>query len=145
MKDFIREWSTLDKTSFPLQYDYKERTKTEARKVLDKSLFLTIEATPDFIYCLRKRIPETQIEKIKNDYIQKNPLPQNMDELYEGWGCLRIININRQTCDCSNFFKYGYCKHIIALKVMSKELDDPIIKPLKKPGRKPKMTKALQK
>jgi len=48
------------------------------------------------------------------------------------------------SCDCCDYYKYKYCKHIIALNLQNGRLTDPEIEKKKKRGRKSKITKALQ-
>jgi len=118
MKDFVREWSTLEKTSFPIQYNYKERVRNQAKILVETESILKIEEMPGFLFCLRKRLAKDQKDIVLEKFTKRKHLPANAEELHEGWGCLRVINTLHQTCDCGNFQKYGYCKHIIALKII---------------------------
>ena len=77
--------------------------------------------------------------------ISRQGLPQSVEELFSSWGQFRTINSEEKTCDCCYYFKYGYCKHVLALMMIKGELKDPVLKKKNKPGRKPQIKKALVK
>ena len=47
--------------------------------------------------------------------------------------------------NCSEFYKYNYCKHILAEQIFDGALVDPTIKEIKKRGRKTNVSKSLEK
>ena len=144
MKDFLREWSMVEKSSFPLQVELSNKAKKQAENIITNASFLESKKTRGFLYCTRKGIEIDELEMALERYVSRKPLPINADDLFENWGYFRTINIIEKTCDCVDFFKYSYCKHVIALMMMTGELEDPSIKEKKKVGRKPHITKALQ-
>lgn len=145
-KDFVREWSTQEKTTFPLNLEYSTKVKKQALEIVDNAFFLESRNSVGFLYCTRKGVDtDEDVQEILEKHLLRNPLPDNADELFEYWGYFRTINVIHQTCDCAEFSKRNYCKHIIALKILSGEFQDPDIKEKKKKGRKPHITKALEK
>ena len=144
MQLFVQEWSIQEKTTFPAQVQIDNKTKNEGELIAKDKKFIESARTPHLLYYPRKGIEsETSADTLKL-LLDRKELPSNMEELFDGWFNFRIINKEEKTCDCANFYKNGYCKHIVGLKVQTGELSDPEIKQKKKPGRKAQITKALQ-
>lgn len=145
LKDFLREYSTLDKTKFPEEIEYDEKIKQLAIKLIQDNKYLESDKKPGFLYFPRKGINIEGLEEMLEIRIKRKGLPKNIDELFKAWGHFRTLNVDDEICDCCYYFKYGYCKHVLALKHLKGELQDTELKKKKKPGRKPLITKALQK
>jgi len=99
---------------------------------------------PQYLYFIRKRRKiekEDLMEKLKL-HISRPLNPKTLTDLFRNY--FRAFNIETKVCDCSDFFKYGYCKHYLAYKEI-KAKQEPLLKPQKKKGRKPKNTGAWNK
>jgi len=143
IQDFLREWSTLEKTSFSLQVEYKKCIIKEAEKIVKENAFLSSPLTPNCLYYPRKGIPANLIETNLQHHLNREILPANIDDLFKNFGNFRTINKELKSCDCSSYHKYKYCKHLIAIMIVDEELHDPEIKEKKKRGRKKFITTAL--
>jgi hypothetical protein len=145
MKDFICEWSIQEKTSFPSQVNYKAAIRKAAEERAKDENFYYSEQSPDLLYYPRKGIDKIVLNRALEQLLLRKNIPQNLDEFYQGWCYFRVINVSMNQCDCADFYKYGYCKHLLALKMLDGELADPQIKEKKKRGRRALITKALMK
>jgi len=145
MKDFIREWSLQEKTVFPINVEFLVSIKKSAEMRAKEENFMYHDETPDLLYYPRKGVSIENLKVALASLIQRNTIPANLEELYQGWCYFRIIDPIRSICDCGQFYKYGYCKHTIAVQIFEGILADPEIKEKKKRGRKANITKALQK
>jgi len=76
-------------------------------------------------------------------HISKDKVINTMEEYFNAYSKFRTVNVLTQTCDCGNFAKFSFCKHLIATKILNGDLKEPEIKPKGKPGRKPYITKTL--
>ena len=127
MSLFIQEWSIVEKTSFPNQILTDSKTRKEGEELLKKR-FLESDRTPHLLYYPRKGIEESDLNSTLLLLLERKELPSCMNELFDGWFNFRIIDKQKKTCDCAQFFKSNYCKHIVALKIINGELSDPEIK-----------------
>jgi len=144
MKLFVQEWSTAEKTSFPYQPTYLAKMVAEADKISKENSFLSSDNTPNWIYYPRKGISKEVISKGLQKLLGREHIPQDIDSLHEGWCYLRSINKSLYTCDCADFYKYNYCKHSLAIRLIDGELQNPKLKEKKARGRKANITKALE-
>lgn len=145
MKDFIREWSIQEKTKFPYMVAHLSSIKKAAEKSAQEDPFIYHNLTPNVLYYPRKGIPKDELEEALKSLFKRGIIPQSFKELHEGWCYYRTINPIQNQCDCAEFYKYNYCKHILAIQILDGQLADPEIKEKKKRGRKSNITKALQK
>ncbi len=145
IRDFLREWSTIEKTSFPMRPAYKNKMKIQAKNIAQNETFLKLEQTPQLLYFFRKGIEIKKTQLLLQKVLTRKLLPKNINELFEGWGIFRTFNVLQNTCDCSDFCKYNYCKHFLAMKILNEELNEPEINSQKKRGRKKQISKALEK
>ena len=145
MKDFIREWSIQEKTKFPYRVEHLTAIKKAAEKIAQEDPFIYYNSTPNALHYPRKGIPKEELEEALKSLIKRGAIPNFFKELHEGLYYFRIINPIQNQCDCSEFYKYNYCKHSLAIQILDGALVDPDIKEKKKRGRKSNITKALQK
>lgn len=143
MKDFVTEWSTLEKIKFPSTLNYSEKIKTQGSLLLKENGLITHRNTPNLLYCPRKGIEKTSINMALRNLLQRKEFPATLDELFKGWINFRTLDKRTKSCNCAEFYKSSYCKHLIALKIKNKELADPDIKAKNKRGRKGLISKAL--
>ena len=150
MQEFLREFSTLEKSNFPSQPLMKDKIRKagiELSKDEDKK-FLEYNNDQTKLYYPRKgfqNLPvETLIRRLHIFIQNKDTLSQDINQLFEHKQYFRTINMINKTCSCSNFAKYGYCKHIICLKILDGELEDPIYQARRRPGRRARITSALR-
>ena len=149
MKDFLREYSTLDKTEFKDSVQYSAKHLEQSKKILEDAQGVMFEDKNKNLYYfarkgmmkLEKGILLVALEKHMNCI----EVPKSIAQHHESKMYFRTVNFDTKTCDCTNFYKYSYCKHILMLKIMKGELADPFIMEKGKPGRKSKFSKALKK
>jgi len=144
MKEFIQEWSTVDKTSFPFQPTPSSKViqAAEERAAIEK--FFLSDQTPNLLYYPRKGVPKETLVIALNKLLGRQNIPKDIEALHEGWCYFRIINKSLYSCDCADFNKANFCKHSLAVKMIEGELQDPTLKAKKERGRKAAMTKALE-
>jgi len=85
MREFIIEWSTLEKTHFPNQVDYNKKILKAGQEYMTKGKFIQIGEEANRLYCPRKGIVfsiKKAIEQLKN----RSSLPNNVNKLFNGWG-----------------------------------------------------------
>jgi len=145
MRDFVTEWSTLEKTSFPNQITYLSKIRKDAEERAKEENFMFSERTPELLYYPRKGVTSEKLTLALTKLLQRKEFPSNFQELYEGWSYFRIVDPILKKCDCGDYFKYSYCKHTLAIQILEGEVGDPEIQEKKKRGRKANITKALMK
>lgn len=118
IKDHLRFYSTKEKTSFSDSYTYLPKVLEQAEILAkDETLFIEVDEVDDFIFFIRKnRDPENKevyIEKMLN----RPRFPRNTTELFTSFQIFRSFNIETEECDCSCYWKLGYCKHLLAVRI----------------------------
>ena len=70
------------------------------------------------LLCPRKGITldENVISLALQQFQNRTVSPNNIDEFLHNGVTFRSIDQFNMICDCSDYYKYKYCKHIIALK-----------------------------
>jgi len=150
IQDFLREYSKQENTTFIAESTIGKKIKKAAESIVqnEKVLFFEYEGKENFLYYPRKDMQQNSERQLINslhNFIENlDHMPKDMNEHYETKQYFRTINLTEKTCDCSNFYKYAYCKHIISFKIFDGELADPEVKARRKPGRKAKATTALK-
>ena len=67
---------------------------------------------------------ENDLEEITNDHLLRH-LNRYFSKSFVEFKNDQILNIyddEKQTCECKNFFHYGYCKHFLAVKIYQDQL-----------------------
>jgi len=96
IKDFLRVWSTLEKTSFPNAIEYNTKVKERALELIENASILESSYSSSFLYFTRKGIESDQIQAALEIYVRKKDLPKDVKTLLERWGFFRTI-------DCVNY------------------------------------------
>jgi len=146
MREFITEWSTGIKTAFPIQFEYKKEILKAGEDLARDIKFVYFEEESNLLYSLRKGICSSEDEiAVALEQMQNRPLlPKSIDELFVGWCNFRTLNKLDLSCDCCEYFKYKYCKHLIALNIKEGRIANPVLEKKKTPGRKAKISAALK-
>jgi len=144
MREFIQEWATLDKTSFPYQPTHSLKILQEAKERANIINFFLNDTTPNLLYYPRKGVSKEILNIAFQKVLTRKNLPEDIDNLHQGWCYFRTINKSMYTCDCANFYKLNFCKHSLAMKIIQGEIQDPVLKQKKQRGRKANISKALE-
>ena len=144
MKEFIIEWSAQNKISFPNQVTYKSEIMRAAEERTKEENFVFSEETPDKLYYPRKGVSKELLNTALIALLNRKDIPDTLNELHKGWSYYRIIDVLQNECNCADFYRYNYCKHLLSLQMLDGQLGDPEIKAKGKRGRKPTISKALK-
>ena len=146
MKEFLIVYSSKEKTTFQIHASVPPKIKAVAEMFVKEKKYYSTSSEPHKLFFLRKRIEFGNDELLKESlelHAKKEKVIDTMEEYFNLYSKFRMVNILTQQCDCGNFAKYSYCKHLIASKILSGELKEPEVKKKGKPGRKPYIKKAL--
>ena len=64
IKDFWREYSTLEKTTFPENHEFDQKIKKDAQKIAQSNSLLKAEDYPDFLFYPRKGINKDGLQEM---------------------------------------------------------------------------------
>ena len=85
MKDFIREWSIQEKTSFPSKAEYLAAIRRAAQNTIKEEDFIYSDKTPNVIYYPRKGVTKEVLQVALKRLLQRGNIPTNLDELHKDW------------------------------------------------------------
>ena len=146
----FKELDNDDDKSFESKCNIKDKVW---KKAIDLSYNLenieyVVYNRPQYHFFLRKNRDEDKaLINLKLHFTLKNP--QNMDEYFIKHFYFHKYDDINDICNCSKFSKRSYCKHQLAIKlskkIISNPFEDPIYKERSKPGRKKKVSTALNK
>ena len=118
IKDHLRFYSTAEKTSFPNFFCYWPEILEKAKKLsANESKFITTQQCPEKVFFLRKNRNIQNVDIYLENLHNPPYPPENITDLFSNFQIFRNLDILQETCDCSCFFKLGYCKHVIAYQM----------------------------
>ncbi len=91
----------------------------------------------------KERFEKEAVQSSIATYLSVKGLPKTPEELFEGWGKLRVLNKINLNCNCSEYFKMNRCKHLAALLISQDQLKELEVCGNQKRGRKSKIYKSL--
>lgn len=112
IKEHLRFYSTEEKLKFPEIYEYWPEVLDQATELSkDKSLFIVLEDFENQILFLRKTRDPENLDIYIDKLYERPDMPEDINELFNSFQIFRTYDVISKTCDCSCFFKLGYCKH----------------------------------
>jgi len=117
IRDHLRFYSNNEKTTFKQSLIYDPKIVENASKLSINKSFVQSNKFNNKIYFLRKRLSEENIKIYLQNLENRTNIPKTIQELV-GVQAFRSFDIDTETCDCSCFWKLGYCKHSIAFQII---------------------------